>query len=220
MVKPDENLIYPITFFKNVLNFNKITFYAVCAIKMFYLHFSFFSVGINECRNPSVHKCAQICTDTLTSYFCSCNPGYRLMPDGKACEDINECISTPAVCSQICDNTVGSYICKCAPGYIREADGRTCRQNSGIAPYLLYSNRYYIRNLTTDGSVLSIVLQGLSNVVGLDFDSYDKRLYWLDAGAGKIERMRFEGTERETVADEKLLGAEGLALDWVGRCVK
>ncbi|TDG98033.1 hypothetical protein EPR50_G00214030 [Perca flavescens] len=173
--------------------------------------------GVNECHSPSVHQCAQLCTDTLTGYYCSCHPGYRLMPDGKACEDLNECLSTPAVCSQICENTVGSYHCKCAPGYIREPDGRTCRQNSGISPYLLYSNRYYIRNLTTDGSHLSIVLQGLSNVMALDFDNYEKRLYWLDAGAGKIERMRFDGTDRETLVDDDVIGAEGLALDWVGR---
>ena len=140
------------------------------------------------------------------------------MPDGKACADINECVSTPAVCSQICDNTAGSYYCKCAEGYIRESDGRTCRQNSGIAPYLLYSNRYYIRNLTTDGSLLSIVLQGLSNAVALEFDYSEKRLYWLDTLTRKIERMHFDGNNRETLADD-VGGAEGLALDWVGRYV-
>lgn len=176
-------------------------------------------LGVNECLNPAVHKCAQLCTDTLTGYYCSCHPGYGLMPDGKACEDLNECLTTPAVCSQICENAAGSYHCKCAPGYIREADGRTCRQNSGVAPYLLYSNRYYIRNLTTDGSHLSVVLQGLSNVVALDFDDSEKRLYWLDAGTGKIERMRFDGTDRETLADD-VAEAEGLALDWVGRYVE
>lgn len=63
-------------------------------------------------------------------------------------------------------------------------------------------------------------MQGLYNVVALDFDHYEKRLYWLDAGASKIERMRFDGTERETLVDYDIGGAEGLALDWVGRCVK
>uniref|UniRef100_A0A672JCA6 Low density lipoprotein receptor-related protein 2b n=1 Tax=Salarias fasciatus TaxID=181472 RepID=A0A672JCA6_SALFA len=173
--------------------------------------------GINECLNPSVHQCAQICTDTLTSYYCSCNPGYKLMPDGKACEDIDECVSTPSVCSQICENSFGSYYCKCAPGYIREPDGRTCRQNSGISPYLLYSNRYYIRKMNTGGSELSIVLQGLSNVVALEFDNAENRLYWVDTGAGKIERMRFDGSGRETLLDEKVASVEGLALDWVAR---
>ncbi|XP_053722161.1 low-density lipoprotein receptor-related protein 2 [Synchiropus splendidus] len=173
--------------------------------------------GINECKNSFVHQCAQICTDTPTGYYCSCNPGYQLMPDGKACEDVNECVDMPGVCSQICENSVGSYYCKCAPGYIREADGRTCRQNSGIAPYLLYTNRYYIRNLTTDGSQLSIPVQGLSNVVALAFDDYEKRLYWFDAGTGRIERMKFDGTGKETLIDNGVIGTEGLALDWVGR---
>lgn len=139
------------------------------------------------------------------------------MSDGKACADIDECRETPSVCSQICSNTAGSYVCTCAPGYLREADMRTCRQNSGVAPYLLYSNRYYIRNLTTDGSSVSLVLQGLELAVALDFDSYEKRIYWLDARLGRIERMRFDGTEREVVINSDLEGAEGLAVDWVGR---
>ncbi|XP_041123031.1 low-density lipoprotein receptor-related protein 2 [Polyodon spathula] len=173
--------------------------------------------GINECANTAISQCAQNCTDTLTSYYCSCWPGYRLMPDGKACEDVNECEETPQVCSQICENGVGSFFCKCASGYIREPDGRTCRQNSAIQPYLLFSNRYYIRNLTTDGSSLSIVLQGLSNVVALDFDHYEQRLYWIDVGEDKIERMFFNGTGRETIIDNDVPNGEGLAIDWVGR---
>ena len=63
------------------------------------------------------------------------------MADGKACADINECEETPAVCSQFCDNTDGSYYCTCGNGYLREPDGKSCRQNSGIEPYLLFSNR-------------------------------------------------------------------------------
>lgn len=175
------------------------------------------STGINECSNPAIHQCAQNCTDTLTSYYCSCRDGYKLMPDGKACEDIDECKEIPGVCSQVCENAVGSFYCKCAPGYLREPDGRTCRQNSGIAPYLLYSNRYYIRNLTADGSSLSVVLQGLSNVVALDFDTTEKRLYWVDVGTLQIERMYLDGTGREVILQNDLGGAEGLAVDWVGR---
>ncbi|MBN3296498.1 LRP2 protein, partial [Amia calva] len=173
--------------------------------------------GINECQNPVISQCAQNCTDTLTGYYCSCMPGYRLMPDGKACEDVDECTETPQVCSQICENSVGSYYCKCASGYIREPDQRTCRQNSGIQPYLLYSNRYYLRNLTTDGHSLTVVLQGLSNVVALDFDHYEQRLYWIDYDRGLIERMFFNGTGRETVMEHDVPKGEGLAIDWVGR---
>lgn len=54
-------------------------------------------------------------------------------------------------------------------------------------------------------------------MVALDFDDSEKMLYWLDMGTSrKIERMRLDGTNRETLVDD-LHGGEGLALDWVGR---
>uniref|UniRef100_A0A8D0L0U1 EGF-like domain-containing protein n=1 Tax=Strix occidentalis caurina TaxID=311401 RepID=A0A8D0L0U1_STROC len=155
--------------------------------------------GINECSDPSISGCDHDCTDTQTSFYCSCHPGYKLMSDKRTCDDIDECNETPSVCSQICENTAGSYICKCAPGYIREPDGKSCRQNSNISPYLIFSNRYYLRNLTADGQSYSLILQGLRNVVALDFDRVEKRLYWIDVGRKVIERMFLNGTNKEAV---------------------
>uniref|UniRef100_A0A3Q2Q3X8 Low-density lipoprotein receptor-related protein 2 n=1 Tax=Fundulus heteroclitus TaxID=8078 RepID=A0A3Q2Q3X8_FUNHE len=172
--------------------------------------------GINECTDPSIHHCDHNCTDTPTSFICTCRPGYRLMSDGKTCDDVDECAETPSVCSQICENTLGSYLCKCAPGFLREPDGRRCRQNSNIAPYLIFSNRYYLRNLSTDGQAYSLMLQGLTSVVALDFDRVDKRLYWIDVSRRVIERMSFNGSNREVVVNGVLHG-EGLAVDWIGR---
>uniref|UniRef100_A0A8C0TXJ2 Low-density lipoprotein receptor-related protein 2 n=1 Tax=Canis lupus familiaris TaxID=9615 RepID=A0A8C0TXJ2_CANLF len=173
--------------------------------------------GVNECNDPLLSSCDQNCTDTLTSFYCSCRPGYKLMSDKRSCDDIDECKETPFVCSQMCENVMGSYICKCAPGYIREPDGKSCRQNSNIEPYLIFSNRYYLRNLTTDGHYYSLILQGLGNAVALDFDRVEKRLYWIDAENKVIERMFLNKTNRETVINHKLPAAESLAVDWVAR---
>lgn len=51
------------------------------------------------------------------------------MPDGKACEDINECLETPSVCSQYCINAPGSHHCKCNGTYYeKEPDDKTCKR--------------------------------------------------------------------------------------------
>lgn len=178
--------------------------------------FTSLTVGINECTDPSIHHCDHNCTDTPTSFICTCRPGYRLMSDGKTCDDVDECTETPSVCSQLCENTVGSHMCKCAPGFLREPDGRSCRQNSNISPYLIFSNRYYLRNLSTDGVAYSLILQGLTSVVATDFDRVDKRLYWIDVSRRVIERMHNNGSNREVVVNGVLHG-EGLAVDWVAR---
>ena len=39
---------------------------------------------IDECAE-GLDNCAQSCTDTPTSYTCSCNSGYRLASDGRGC---------------------------------------------------------------------------------------------------------------------------------------
>lgn len=177
----------------------------------------FYLTGINECNDPTLSGCNQNCTDTLTSFYCSCNPGYKLLSDKRTCVDIDECKETPFICSQKCENLPGTYICKCAPGYIREPDGKTCRQNSNIEPDLIFSNRYYLRNLTIYDNLYSLILQGLGNVVALDFDRVEKRLYWLDIENKVIERMFVNKTNRETVLKHNLPGAESLAVDWVTR---
>lgn len=173
--------------------------------------------GVNECNDSFLSGCDQNCTDTLTSFYCSCYPGFKLLFDKRTCNDIDECKETPFVCSQKCENIIGSYICKCARGYIREPDGKSCRQNSNIEPYLIFSNRYYLRNLTIDGHFYSLILQGLGNAVALDFDRVEKRLYWIDVENKVIERMFLNNTNRETVIHHKLPAAEGLAVDWVAR---
>lgn len=42
---------------------------------------------------------------------------FRLLEDGKACADIDECTESPGACSQYCSNTPGSYYCKCDETY-------------------------------------------------------------------------------------------------------
>ena len=48
------------------------------------VHFAYTAIEINECAE-GLDGCAQICTDTVTSYRCSCNSGFRLAIDGHTC---------------------------------------------------------------------------------------------------------------------------------------
>ncbi|CAB4015195.1 mucin, partial [Paramuricea clavata] len=91
---------------------------------------------IDECQgNQTV--CDQICTNTVSSYFCGCNDGFSLDSDERTCSDIDEC-SKPNNCSQLCNNTVGSYECYCRIGFLINSDNPTtctakvqCDANNG-----------------------------------------------------------------------------------------
>ncbi|CAB3384639.1 Hypothetical predicted protein [Cloeon dipterum] len=81
---------------------------------------------IDECSTlPDLCRNGQ-CVNTLGSYRCICNKGYKL--DGSSntrCVDINECDNNP--CKFSCKNTEGSFVCSCAPGYVLNPDGVSCR---------------------------------------------------------------------------------------------
>ena len=113
------------------------------------------ALDIDECAEET-DRCAQNCHNTIGSYTCSCNAGYRLNANGYDCDgmscsmifslhvaimlnirlmlfgfvfstDIDECAEQLDECQQICNNTIGSYVCDCRIGYALNDDGRTCR---------------------------------------------------------------------------------------------
>ena len=47
-------------------------------------------------------------------------------------------------------------------------------------PWLVFSNRFYIRKLSIDGHRYDILYQGLNNAVAMDFDIVEQRLYFMD----------------------------------------
>ncbi|KAL0271000.1 UNVERIFIED_CONTAM: hypothetical protein PYX00_008246 [Menopon gallinae] len=175
--------------------------------------------NVDECAKVELHQCNHKCVDTLTGYFCDCNPGYKLMPDGKACRDIDECTEVPGTCSQYCSNTPGGYYCKCNDKYYeREQDEHTCKRRDNIKPWLIFTNKYYVRNMSTDASTYNLVHKDLINVVALDYDYKDNKLYFCDVSAKTIFRSTIGGDDvKEPVIRHDSHGLEGIAVDWVGR---
>lgn len=49
-----------------------------------------------------------------------------MLPNGKDCEDIDECQTDSPSCSHYCRNTVGGFRCTCPPGTFLGSDEQTC----------------------------------------------------------------------------------------------
>ncbi|XP_059151338.1 fibrillin-1-like isoform X1 [Physella acuta] len=82
---------------------------------------------IDECSSmPGACKNGR-CLNTMGSYRCVCDKGYKTDVSGKKCIDINECRQDPKPCEFTCSNTEGSFVCGCPPGYVLNMDGLTCR---------------------------------------------------------------------------------------------
>lgn len=86
-------------------------------------------VDLDECRVRSL--CQHACQNTEGSYHCLCPAGYRLLPSGKNCQDINECEEDAVECGpgQMCFNTRGGFQCvdtPCPEAYRQGTNPGTC----------------------------------------------------------------------------------------------
>eukprot|EP00731_Ephydatia_muelleri_P037026 Em0380g6a len=87
------------------------------------------NADIDECLTNN-GGCAQNCTNTTGSYYCSCNTSYVLGSDGHACNDIDECSAANGGCQQLCNNTVGSSSLPVKIGYSLQPNGFHCLLSS------------------------------------------------------------------------------------------
>ncbi|XP_077573619.1 fibrillin-2-like [Stigmatopora nigra] len=82
---------------------------------------------INECQvMPDLCLNGQ-CINTIGSFRCHCNVGYKTDFTATSCVDVDECGLSPKPCNFLCKNTEGSYLCSCPRGYILQPDGKTCK---------------------------------------------------------------------------------------------
>ena len=87
---------------------------------------------VDECRQGSARcRAGQSCTNTIGSYSCGCEAGFRAGRGGAGCEDVDECAELARPCGDglaRCSNGAGSYDCACPRGH-RMSGGR----QSGLA---------------------------------------------------------------------------------------
>uniref|UniRef100_A0A8C2ZWU4 Hemicentin-1 n=1 Tax=Cyclopterus lumpus TaxID=8103 RepID=A0A8C2ZWU4_CYCLU len=104
-------------------------------------------LDINECEVRDA--CQHECINTPGSHRCLCPAGYRLMTNGKTCQDVDECLEQNIQCgvNQMCFNMRGSYQCidtPCPPNYQRDPATGFCLKNCppndlecALSPYAL-----------------------------------------------------------------------------------
>ncbi|EMP34679.1 Hemicentin-2 [Chelonia mydas] len=95
---------------------------------------------LDECQVRNL--CQHECRNTEGSYQCLCPAGYRLLPNGEACRDIDECAEGRIHCnpSQVCFNTRGGSQCldtPCPTGYRRGSRPGVCFRRSPGGPFTL-----------------------------------------------------------------------------------
>uniref|UniRef100_A0A3B5B1X0 Fibulin 7 n=1 Tax=Stegastes partitus TaxID=144197 RepID=A0A3B5B1X0_9TELE len=72
---------------------------------------------VNECEVYRLDQggklCVHECVNVPGSYHCSCPSGYKLLPDGRSCEDVDECLNQQHNCSRgtTCINMGGGFQC-------------------------------------------------------------------------------------------------------------
>lgn len=100
------------------------------------------------------------------------------------------------------------------------------RSASAVTPWLLVANRYYIRNISLDGRDIELLGMGFDNIVSLDYDYKEQKVYFADVGKQRIYRLNMVGAKEkpdralqnvEEVHRHNVYGVEGIAVDWVGR---
>lgn len=186
--------------------------------------------GKNECHENN-GGCSQICVDTPASFYCDCNPGYKLV-DNRTCKgnginklfsffnkcmfsDINEC-EIPGICSQTCINDKGGFKCDCETGYSRDPRDLTkCKSVEGHAS-LLFARRHDIRKIALDHHEMTSIVNETNSATALDFVFRTGMIFWSDVTDKKIYKAPIdEGNERSVVINNDITTSDGLAVDWI-----
>ncbi|XP_064599623.1 nidogen-1-like isoform X3 [Liolophura sinensis] len=153
-------------------------------------------------------------------YRCVCRRGY--LGDGLRCRRRDyDCRSEPGLCSPsaTCVQNQDVFVCLCNQGY--EGDGRSCRPlDQSDGDFLVYAQGMSIMRVPFDrqqGPGQQILYIPGQTAIAVDFDCYERFIYWTDVSEGTISRARTDGSDAEVLVSDGLSSPEGVAVDWLSR---
>ena len=90
---------------RDIYDANDVVCYSPLNLLLRNIIYIFIFSDTNECANKSLHRCNQICENTLGSYKCSCEKGFEISRDGYTCEGMKaECYFNVAFLTLIYSN--------------------------------------------------------------------------------------------------------------------
>ncbi|XP_063792751.1 hemicentin-2 [Pseudophryne corroboree] len=161
---------------------------------------------IDECQQRNL--CQHECRNTEGSYQCFCPSGYRLLPNNRNCQDIDECAEQRVSCgsNQMCFNTKGGHQCldtPCPASYTKGPSPGTCYRRcltdcSTGGPYSLqYKLLTLPYGIPTSHDVIRLsafseggVLQNRTSYTALEQDSGSPFAIRDEGGHGIIYTLR------------------------------
>ncbi|XP_069772736.1 hemicentin-1-like [Narcine bancroftii] len=160
---------------------------------------------INECQTWNF--CQHDCRNTQGSYQCMCPPGYRLLPNGRTCQDIDECREQNIKCglNQMCFNTRGSHHCidtPCPATYRKGVSPGTCFRrcllNCATGPLALqYKLLTLPSGIPARHDVIRLsafsergILQSRTNFTAIELDPGSPFAIRTEGGRGIVQTLR------------------------------
>ena len=88
---------------------------------------------------------------------------------------------------------------------------------SDTEPMLIFANRYQLRRMSVNGTVLGTANEENEYVHVLDYDFAKDTIFFVDASKHEIKKMFFNGSNETSVIKREHYAplVEGLAVDWV-----
>ena len=114
---------------------------------------------------------------------------------------------------------LGSFKCQCRENY-KLRDQYSCKPidpSNYPQGELLFSDRYDIRRLSLDRKNYHTVVSELINVVAVDYDWREQRIFWSTNSPKGIKSAKMDGTDIKTIIRLTRSSPDGMAVDWVGR---